>query len=70
MKNKLILKIILKILACLLLAAGAYFWATGLLDSVFSYRSPLRDTPPAGGNSPRDCHHAPRGLGVGRCTPG
>jgi hypothetical protein len=49
MKNKLILKIILKILACLILAAGAYFWATGLMDSVFSYRSPLRDTPPTPG---------------------
>ena len=31
----------------LLIAAGAYFWATGLMNSLYAYRSPLRDAPPA-----------------------
>ena len=37
------------------LAAGSYFWATGLIDSIYAYRSPLKDTPPQPGpalNSP------------------
>jgi hypothetical protein len=50
MINKLILKIIFKILACLVLAVGAYFWATGLLNSVFGYRSPLQNNAPQPGN--------------------
>lgn len=33
----------------LLLAAGAYFWATGLIDSMYNYRSPLKDSPPQPG---------------------
>lgn len=37
------------LIACLLLAAGAYFWATGMLDSVYSFRSSLKDDPPAPG---------------------
>ncbi len=44
-------KIILGILACLLLAGGAYFWATGMMDSLYAYRSPLRDNPPTPGES-------------------
>ncbi|HEX9028622.1 MAG TPA: alkaline phosphatase family protein, partial [Anaerolineales bacterium] len=43
------LRIILGVLVCLLLAAGAYFWATGLLDSLYAYRSPLHSQPPAPG---------------------
>ena len=31
------------------LAAGGYFWATGLIDSIYIYRSPLKDSPPAPG---------------------
>ena len=33
------------------LAVGGYFWATGLVDSIFAYRSPLKDTPPTPGQS-------------------
>ena len=43
------LKIILGIVACLLLAGGAYSWAIGIMDSLYAYRSSLRDTPPAPG---------------------
>jgi len=49
MINKPATKIILKVFACLALAVGAYFFATGLMDSVFAYRSPLKDNPPAPG---------------------
>lgn len=40
------MKFALKILAGLALAAAAYFWATGLMDALFGFRSPLRDQPP------------------------
>ena len=43
------IKIILGIVICLLLAGGAYFWAIGIMDSLYAYRSPLRDSPPAPG---------------------
>jgi hypothetical protein len=43
------LRIILGILACLILALGAYVWATSLMDSVYAYRSPLHNQPPAPG---------------------
>lgn len=49
MIHKPIAKIILKVFACLALAVGAYFFATGLMDSLFAYRSPLKDNPPAAG---------------------
>jgi hypothetical protein len=39
----------LGILACLVLAAVAGFWALNLISSLFSYRSPLRLDPPAPG---------------------
>lgn len=39
----------LGIVLCLLLAAGAFVWSTALIDSLFAYRSPLRDSPPAPG---------------------
>ncbi len=41
--------LILGLVACLFIAAGAYFWTSGLMDSVFAYRSPLHSTPPAPG---------------------
>ena len=31
------------------LIVGGYFWATGMMDSLFAFRSPLKDTPPAAG---------------------
>lgn len=49
MLNKPATKIILKIFVCLALAIAAYFFATGLMDSLFAYRSPLKDNPPAAG---------------------
>ncbi len=44
-----VLRILLGIVACLLLAGGTYLWATGVMDSLYAYRSPLRDGPPAPG---------------------
>ena len=35
--------------ACVLLAVGAYFWVNGIMDSLFAYRSPLHNRPPAPG---------------------
>jgi hypothetical protein len=40
---------VLGLVLCLLLVVGAYFWATGLMDSLYAYRSPLHDTPPTPG---------------------
>ncbi len=48
MKNTLI-RIALGSLVCLTLAFGAITWATSLMDSLFAYRSPLRENPPAPG---------------------
>lgn len=47
MKNSAAL--LVRLLVCAALAAGAYFWATGLIDSLYAYRSPLKDRPPAAG---------------------
>jgi hypothetical protein len=41
--------LLIGILACLLIAAGAYLWTSRLMDSVYAYRSLLQDTPPAPG---------------------
>jgi len=41
--------IILGIIASLIIAAGAYFWATAMMDSLYAFRSPLKDNPPAPG---------------------
>jgi len=41
---------IVGIVGCLSLAAGAYFWATGLITSLYNYRSPLHADPPKAGN--------------------
>ncbi len=43
------LRLILSIAACLIIAAGAYFWANSLMASLYDFRSPLKDTPPAPG---------------------
>lgn len=34
-------------LVLVLLAAGAYFWVTGMMDATFAFRSPLKNTAPA-----------------------
>jgi hypothetical protein len=39
--------LILGLVACLLAAAGAYRWATAMIDSTFDFRSPLNADPPA-----------------------
>src|SRR5574341_1336694 len=41
--------IILGIIGCLLIAAGSYFWANGMMNSLYAFRSPLHDNPPAPG---------------------
>jgi len=43
------LPLLLGILACLLIVGGAYTWTSGLMDSVYAYRSLLHSTPPAPG---------------------
>jgi hypothetical protein len=43
--------IILAIVACLAISVGSYFWATGMIDSLTAYRSPLHSDPPAPGAS-------------------
>lgn len=40
-------RIVLAVTACLAIAAGAYLWATGQMDSLFAYRSPISANPPA-----------------------
>ena len=41
--------LIIGILTCLLVSGIGYFWANGLMDSLFAYRSPLHSKPPAPG---------------------
>lgn len=41
--------IIVGILICIAAMVLAYFWATNLMDSIYAYRSPLKDTPPKTG---------------------
>jgi hypothetical protein len=43
--------IILSIVLLALIAYGSYAWTNALLDSMFAYRSPLKDSPPAPGAS-------------------
>ncbi len=40
------LRLIVAIIACVLLVVVAYFWVMAHMDSVFAYRSPLRNNPP------------------------
>jgi len=42
--------LVLGILACLAVTAGAYFWANGMINSLYAYRSPLHNSPPAPGD--------------------
>jgi hypothetical protein len=44
-------RLIVSILACLILAGLSYFWATDLMDSLYAFRSPLHDNPPAAGKA-------------------
>jgi hypothetical protein len=37
--------------ACVVVAVIAYFWAIGLMDSLYAYRSPLQDYPPEPGQA-------------------
>ncbi len=41
--------LILGIILCLVLAVGVYFWATSMIDSLYAYRSPLKDNAPQPG---------------------
>ena len=41
--------LVIGIVGCLAIAAVGYFWATGLINSVFGYRSPLQNNPPTPG---------------------
>ncbi len=41
--------IVLGVIACLIVAAGAYLWASSLMDSLYAYRSPLHNSPPPAG---------------------
>ena len=43
------LLLLLSIVASLAIAVVAYFWATGMMDSLYAYRSPLAKQPPAPG---------------------
>lgn len=49
MMSRKTLSTILRILVLILLAVGAYFWATGMISSNYAYRSPLDAAPPAPG---------------------
>lgn len=40
------LRLVSMIVLLLVTAAGAYFWATGMIDSTYAFRSPLKDKPP------------------------
>ena len=44
-------KIIVGLTACLVLAIVSYILATAMIDSLYGYRSPLKDTPPQPGSS-------------------
>jgi hypothetical protein len=41
--------ILIGIVICLVAAGLSYYWATNLMDSIYAYRSPLRQTPPKAG---------------------
>lgn len=41
--------ILIGIIACIVITAGAYFLATGQIGSLYAFRSPLHDNPPAPG---------------------
>jgi hypothetical protein len=41
--------IMLGVVGCIAVIAGAYLWVTGLMDSLYAYRSPLHQNPPIAG---------------------
>jgi hypothetical protein len=43
-------RIVAALAACWIVAGVAYLWATGLIDSLYAYRSPLQEHAPAPGN--------------------
>ncbi len=43
--------ILVGILICLAVMGISFFWATSLMNSIYAYRSPLRDTPPKAGEA-------------------
>lgn len=45
------LSVLLKILLCAAIAAGCYYWVTGMITSNYSYRSPLKDSAPTPGTA-------------------
>jgi hypothetical protein len=40
-----------RIVLLVLIAAWGYIWATGMMDSIFEYRSPLQQSAPTGSKS-------------------
>jgi hypothetical protein len=46
---KKIAPILLSALICVVVLGASYFWATSLMDSMYAYRSPLKDAPPPPG---------------------
>jgi hypothetical protein len=44
--------LLVRLLVCIALAAGAYLWAIGLIDSLYAYRSPLSENPPQASLTP------------------
>ncbi len=43
--------ILIGIVICILMAVIGYLWASGLMNSVYAYHSPLHDSPPARGEA-------------------
>ncbi len=44
---------IIGLLGCIVVIAGSYIWATTVMDSMYAYRSPLKEAPPAPGTALR-----------------
>lgn len=49
MKNA--LTFLLYVIILITLIAGAYFWANGIMDSIYAFRSPLQNNPPQPGKA-------------------
>jgi hypothetical protein len=43
--------IFIGVLICIVVMGVSYFWATGLMDSAYAYRSPLHNSPPLPGDA-------------------
>lgn len=43
--------LIISCVLCVIIAVVAYFWVTGMIDTNYAFRSPLKDTPPAAGEA-------------------